>query len=109
MKKNSKIRKSTPANSTKTRFEDTEEGRRILSSLSESLRQIRMENEHNGEVRILSSFSKKNKTKFYTTPFEKDLDNMLLKRKAPNKSLKHSDYILSQVQRQQGMRIPPKN
>ncbi|GEM_PF-3380723 len=89
-------------NSTKnTRFEDTEEGRRILSSLSESLQQVRRENQHNGEARILMQFAKKNKTKYYTTPFEKDLDKLIMPVKSADKKIS-TEILLPQIQKYQG-------
>lgn len=102
-------RNSKNTNTSNVRFENTEEGMRILNSLSESLQQIRRENEHNGEAKILTSFSKKNKAKYYTTPFEKDLDNLIIRRKS--KTLKNSNIILPHLQNQQSyIRInPPKN
>ncbi len=102
MKSNSKIN---------VRFEETEEARRILSSLSESLQQIRRENEYNGELKILMCFSKKNQTKYYTTPFEKDLDNLIIRKKPDTRQVKSTDIILPQIQRQQGFihTNPPKN
>ncbi len=64
-------------NTSKVRFEDTVEGKKILSSISAAFHNIRMENEYIGETRIMQNLSKKNKTKYYTSNFEDGLDKLI--------------------------------
>lgn len=49
----------------------------ILNSIGDTLKKIRLENEYNGELKILQSFSRNNQTIYYTRPFHEDLDKLI--------------------------------
>lgn len=67
-------------------FEQTAEGRRILLEIQAMNKEWRM-NEHNGEIGILTTFSKRNKTKYYTSTVGQDLEKMV---KTNTKVTKHN-------------------
>jgi hypothetical protein len=65
----------------------------ILNSIGDTLKKIRLENEYNGEFRILQSFSRNNKTVYYTRPFQEDLDK-LIKSKTGDKQVETERNLL---------------
>lgn len=65
----------------------------LLNSLGKAIQKIRLENEYNGEIKILQSFSRHNKTVYYTQPFQDDLDK-LIKSKTTNKAVESNPNLI---------------
>lgn len=65
----------------------------LLNSLGKTIQKIRLENEYNGEIKILQSYSRHNKTVYYTQPFQDDLDK-LIKSKTNNKAVESNHNMI---------------
>ncbi len=109
-----KIKKANYSeNSTsKVKFEDTVEGKKLLSSISAAFHHVRKENEYIGETRIMQNLSKKNKTNFITSNFEDSLDKLFKSKTEGKKKISNgNDAIIPQVKHNEGYirTSPPKN
>lgn len=111
MNRNKKANDSNNRTS-KVKFEDTVEGKKILNSISAAFHNIRKENEYNGEARIMQNLSKKNKTKFYTNNFEDDLDKLIKnKTESMKRTSQGNDVMMPHDKNSEGYNrvTPPKN
>lgn len=73
---NNLIRKQTSTLQTQFTMEN-QENDALLNSIGRTIQKIRLENEYNGEIRILQSYSRNIKTVYYTSPFQEDLDKLI--------------------------------
>lgn len=80
-----------------------------LHLLDEEYIKVRKENLYYGEIQLMQFFAKKNQTKFYTAPFEKELDNMIRSSKKTREN--NVNVLIPNINRQHGyIRIsPPRN
>jgi hypothetical protein len=66
----------------------------LLNSISEDWRKIRTENNFDAEYSLLQFYAKKNQNRFYTKPFDKDLNDLLIERSKKQNITKTETLIL---------------
>jgi uncharacterized protein YihD (DUF1040 family) len=103
------MNKVTNSQASSSHTEQSNSNFSYIQLLDDEYIKVRKENQYYGEIQLMQFFAKKNRTKYYTAPFERELDNMIkTSKKMPDNNV---NILIPNINRQHGyIRIsPPRN